>query len=120
MDTVQSGFCSLSTLKPTKAGGYIQVSAQGANHFAMLQEVCLWARGINVSGLDDIRSALMRGLDSQISHLCDQPACTLPEHVILESAVENNSRKNCGRVIPCPHEGCPKFIQTCVHSPRCI
>ena len=39
------GWCRLSTLAPTKEGGYVQVSHGGANKFAVLQEVALWAMG---------------------------------------------------------------------------
>jgi hypothetical protein len=104
--SVKDGFCLLSVLKPTKEGGYIQLSSEGANKFATLQEVLLWARG----------DRLQPG--QHASHLCDKPKCLMKEHIVAESPVVNNSRKNCGRVIKCAH--CDKYYQACDHSPRCV
>ena len=61
--TIQ-GWCKICTLKPNKHNGYIQVSWEGANHFAVLQEMVLWAQG------------KIAGVGEQYSHLCGQPACT--------------------------------------------
>jgi hypothetical protein len=108
LETVQDGFCALSTLQPSKEGGYIQLSYQGANKFAVLQEVLVWANGAQVSYGD------------HASHLCDKPACVVREHVVVESPAVNNSRKNCGVIVKCPHGDCEKFISTCQHVPRCI
>ena len=106
LKTQQDGFCQLSILKPSKKGGYVQLSSQGANKFAVLQEVLLWAKGEKAVYGD------------HVSHLCDKPKCMLPEHMYLESPVVNNSRKNCGKIIKCAD--CPKHYQACDHSPRCI
>ncbi|KAL3292361.1 hypothetical protein RB213_000935 [Colletotrichum asianum] len=54
----------------------------------------------------------------QISHLCDQPLCTIPSHVTIESARQNNARKGCLGYISCPH--CELKILICQHNPLCI
>lgn len=101
------GFCRVSVLKPSKEGGYVQLSGDGANKYAVLHEVLLWAKGEEVQ----------HGVD-HISHLCDEPRCTIKEHVVVESPQVNNSRKNCGMILDCAH--CPKKYQACKHTPRCI
>lgn len=101
------GFCSVVSLKPSKDGGYVQLSFAGANKFATLGEVLLWAGGttLNVTG-------------DQCSHLCCNPLCKIPAHVVVESAQKNNQRKGCGVVWPCSH--CSKVYLTCPHEPSCI
>lgn len=101
----------MSKLAPNKDGGYIQISAQGCNKFAILQEVVLWAKGVTVP---EPRH------EWHISHLCDTPSCILPEHMVLETPSMNNSRKNCGQVIQCAHVGCQRFLRACKHDPPCI
>lgn len=102
----EDGFCRLSPMKPSKAGGYIQVSDGGANKFATLQEVLIWAGGRDLTG------------GAQASHLCCRPSCTVIEHVIPESAEENNARKNCVVFGNCHH--CSKKVLVCQHTPTCI
>lgn len=106
LDTVEDGFCRLVKLKPSKENGYIQLSWQGANKYAVLQEVLIWAKGLQAQH------------GQHISHLCDKPRCAIKEHVVVESPAENNSRKNCGMVIDCAH--CPKKYHACRHQPPCI
>lgn len=62
----------------------MQLSFAGANKFATLGEVLLWAGGttLNVTG-------------NQCSHLCCNPLCKIPAHVVVESAQKNNQRKGC-------------------------
>jgi hypothetical protein len=108
LHTKSKGFCRLSILKPSKEGGYIQLSYGGANKFAVLQEVLVWSRGEQIPYLH------------HASHLCDEPACTIPEHIVVETPAENNSRKNCGVINRCPHNDCDKLVSTCTHNPRCI
>jgi hypothetical protein len=103
-----SGFCKLTTLKPSKEGGYVQLNYGGANKFAVLQQVLLWARGVTLVEVTD-----------QCSHLCGNPLCTLPEHVCRESPQKNNNRKGCVVWWDCPH-GCEKKIFVCRHEPPCI
>lgn len=102
LDYREDGWCRLCVLAPSKAGGYIQVSWRGANKFAVLQEVVLWARG--------------RGLDpgEQASHLCGNPACFSLTHIIAESEVKNQNRKGCCVWVDCPH--CALKIRVCPHS----
>lgn len=85
----------------------MQLSWGGANKFAVLQEVLLWARGVT-----------LEEKGNQCSHLCGNPLCTLPEHVWPESAQKNNSRKGCSVWVNCPH--CVLKIFICSHVPACI
>lgn len=103
------GECKLCKLKPSKDNGYIQLSALGANKFAVLQEVLLWASGVTQVVRDD---------NLQCSHRCGHPSCLVPGHVCLESAQKNNQRKNCLVYIDCPH--CDLKILVCSHSPTCL
>lgn len=104
--TEQDGFCLLSVLKPTKENGYIQLSSEGANKYALLHEILIWAKGEHAPD------------NQHISHLCDKPRCALKEHVVVESPAMNNSRKNCGKIVNCAH--CPKKYIACDHDPKCI
>lgn len=54
----------------------------------------------------------------QISHRCHNPLCTIPDHVVLESARDNNNRKGCAVWANCPH--CPLKVRVCPHEPMCI
>ena len=101
------GWCELVQLEPTKAGGYVQLSYGGANKFAMLQQVVLWADGKELTEAGH-----------QCSHRCHNPKCRVVGHVTPESAADNNSRKNCLVWIDCHH--CDKKIFVCMHSPCCI
>ena|ERR1039457_3349990 len=107
LDTQDVGFCKLTTLKPSKEGGYVQLSWGGANKFAVLQEVLLWAKGVTLDVSSD-----------QCSHRCGNPLCVLPEHICRESAKNNNNRKGCVVWWDCPH--CDKKIFICQHEPSCI
>jgi hypothetical protein len=97
-------------LKPSKEGGYIQLSWEGANKFAVLQEVVLWAGGGFL------------GDGEQCSHLCGNPAYMTPGHVVAESELENQRRKGCPVWVDCPH--CALKINCCNHTsglrPKCI
>jgi hypothetical protein len=101
------GWCELVQLQPTKLDGYIQVSFAGANKFAMLQAVVLWASGKDLTEEGD-----------HCSHRCHNPQCRVVGHVTPESAADNNSRKGCLVWIDCHH--CGKKIFVCMHEPCCI
>lgn len=101
-----SGWCVLSPNAPTKGDGYVQVSFGGANKFAVLQELLLWASGLDC------------GPGEQASHLCGQKLCMVKEHVVNESEVENQRRKGCLVWVDCPH--CSLKISVCPHTPRCV
>jgi hypothetical protein len=103
---VIDGWCKLVQLVPTKANGYIQVSAKGVNKFAVLQELVLWASGRQVLPQEDC------------SHLCHHPRCCVETHIISEPSIVNQARKNCLVYISCHH--CSKHIFLCSHTPPCI
>lgn len=50
--------------------------------------------------------------DLHVSHRCGKARCINPEHLVLESRNENESRKGC------PRED--KAWASCPHSPKCI
>lgn len=102
-----SGWCKEVSLVPSKEGGYIQVSWSGVNKFAVLQEVVLWAQGQEKANPND-----------HVSHLCANPRCKTVGHMVVESAGDNNRRKNCRVHIQCTH--CGLRILICPHSPLCI
>lgn len=53
------------------------------------------------------------------SHLCHNPKCVRPEHIIIvESRKSNHARKNCLHKIDCPC--CEEVILVCKHQPPCI
>ena len=107
MEKVPDGWCMLSTLAPTKVGGYIQVSIGGVNKAVLLGELCLWSSG----------RVLHPG--EQVSHLCHKPRCCIPGHLTVEGAKENNARKGCGVWVYCKC-GCGAYTISCVHKPACI
>jgi hypothetical protein len=104
--TSPNGWCLDLLYSPTKAGGYIQLSWGGANKFCTVGELLVWASGNQVPD------------QSQVSHLCHNPRCLVPDHVVVESPKENNGRKGCRVWIDCPH--CPRKIFLCTHSPACV
>lgn len=107
LKTQREGWCELSVLAPTKTNGYIQVSVGGVNKAVLLGELCLWASG---SVLDE---------GGQVSHLCGHPSCSVPSHVIVESAKANNARKGCAVWSLCKC-GCGVYSMICKHVPHCI
>jgi len=52
------------------------------------------------------------------SHLCHNPKCANPDHLIVETRKANHSRKNCLFKIMCPH--CDDEILVCTHDPPCL
>ena len=104
---ITEGWCELSLLKPSKINGYAQVSAEGANKFACLEHIVLWAGGGFLGG------------GQQVSHLCARPQCLRSDHVIAESPVANNRRKNCLVWIDC-HNCKDKKVLVCQHTPVCV
>jgi Zinc-binding loop region of homing endonuclease len=105
-DIVVDGWCKLVKLAPSKENGYVQVSFRGANKFAVLQELVLWASNRYVQPGEDC------------SHLCHHPKCRVKTHIVPEPSIINQSRKNCLIYISCHH--CDKYIFLCQHDPSCI
>ncbi|KAK3290606.1 uncharacterized protein B0H64DRAFT_52502 [Chaetomium fimeti] len=106
VSTPKSGFYYNTVLVPSKNGGYVQLSFEGANKFCTLGEMLVWAQGFVVEGA------------MQVSHLCHDPLCTVAAHVVRETAAENNRRKGCVVWVDCPH--CCLKIRVCEHAPICI
>lgn len=126
-----NGWCELSSMKPTKAGGYIQLSFGGANKFATLGSVLLWAQGGTLAQEPPIVRNLVTREDGtaevsteappplQVSHRCGEPRCMTIGHVTPETALMNNARKGCLVWVPCHHcHG--KVLVVCGHTPVCI
>jgi hypothetical protein len=101
------GWCKIVDLSPTKPGGYVQISAMGANKVLVLQEVAAAAGG-------QYRSEE----NAQVSHRFHQPKCKVPDHMCIESSVLNNQRKGCLVWIKCPC--CNEILWVCTHEPPCI
>lgn len=104
--------CVQLPYEPTKSGGYSQLSFQGANKFAEIQEITCWASG-------DCKSRHMGVKNPQCSHLCPSKNCARIAHIIIESAEDNNDRKGCPGWITCGHAD-GKIIWVCWHTPCCI
>jgi hypothetical protein len=107
-DFTQDGWCQLVNGKSNKpVGGYIQVSWNGANHVACLQEVVIWSKGEFV------------GIGQQCSHLCNRSTCKVRDHIVVESELKNQNRKGCVVWTDCLH-GCTEKELRCTHDPPCI
>lgn len=108
LDATLDGWCLLCTHVPSRPGGYIQVSALGANKFCYLQELVMWGSGH------------WNGAGDQSSHRCGRPTCKSLGHVVPETVSNNLSRRGCPVWVPCAHGHCSKKILVCSHLPVCI
>ena len=63
----------------------------------------------------------LKGSPYQVSHLCHQPTCFNPEHLVVETREENLARNRCigwtWLTCPCP---CGVKFNPCTHIPKCI
>jgi hypothetical protein len=120
LKTTPYEWCKLVNITPSKTGGYSQVSWAGANKFATVGEVVCWSKGQNKPGLGDPGSTAAL----EVSHLCHNPRCIVPEHIVIESQLINNARKGCPGWIQCS-DVCGrchgrKVIWVCAHEPPCV
>jgi hypothetical protein len=60
-----------------------------------------------------------RDAADHVSHLCNRPACFNPDHLVDETASENNARKGCAGPIICSVHF-HIVVDLCQHEPRCI
>ena len=109
--------CLITRLKPVKSKGCVQVTCG-------LKKVTLSTLILHSTGIE-------RG-DLQASHLCGNSQCAEASHIILETSLDNNLRKNCrGYVLIPPFEvtspttgekfmTSPRFHSACKHKPHCI
>jgi len=51
------------------------------------------------------------------SHLCHNPICVRPSHLITEDRQRNHARKNCLLRVSC---SCGQDVVVCKHSPPCV
>lgn len=89
--------CFVSTWKPSKEGGYVQVSINNKKYCIHHVSHMLFKR--------QYRS------DQPVSHRCANTKCFNPEHLVQESQGSNELRKNCN--LNASYSSCP-------HSPPCI
>jgi Zinc-binding loop region of homing endonuclease len=75
--------------------------------------VALWAKGVEL----DLRVEAQR---EQSSHLCHRARCFNPDHVVVETELKNQRRKNCPVWVDCPHDDCLLKVRACVHEPMCV
>lgn len=61
---------------------------------------------------------LPRQHKTDASHLCHNPVCVRPSHLVVETRRENHMRKNCIIKIQC--YSCNAVAHTCPHHPPCI
>ena len=61
------------------------------------------------------------GVDCHLgaSHLCGNPRCFKPDHIVDEDILANNRRKGCPGDVFCPDHG-HLIVALCHHQPRCI
>jgi hypothetical protein len=102
-------YCWECELAPSKNKGYVQASYKQCR-----------VQTINVlSFIDKEKRDVGQGM--HVSHLCGNTKCYNPQHLIEESALQNNARKNCLVWVDCPHcNAGTGVIMTCTHDPRCI
>jgi hypothetical protein len=68
--------------------------------------------------LSAVAHGILDGMNAgHVSHLCDQRSCFNPDHLCVETARENNSRKGCPGTLKCQ---CDHIVFTCPHFPACI
>ncbi len=109
----QKGGCYLTKKKP-RADGYVRVELKldGKGYYFYLHHLAMYVGGW----------VLPDGIKEHVSHLCANPKCFKPSHLVIEPAKANNLRKNCPVSVECPHKCCEnkKPINCCFHKPRCI
>lgn len=104
--------CEICTLSPKKGpDGYILVHMQHKETKANLHHIALRAAG----------KKLPEG-NEDVSHLCHDRRCANPNHLVVESNVDNNRRKGClsSRVkLKCCHCNSDLVVNLCKHTPPC-
>jgi hypothetical protein len=56
--------------------------------------------------------------EMHLSHLCGDARCMNPDHLVVETPEENNSRKNCPVQVECTH--CHQITPACNHTHRSV
>jgi hypothetical protein len=106
--TTFEGWCWLTSLVPTKAGGYVQVSFKG-HKFKTLNQMAGFMVYVRWPTAEE-----------QASHRCSHANCFRPGCIVYESAQANNKRKNCAVWVTCPHADiCSRVVFVCQHDPPC-
>jgi len=59
--------------------------------------------------------------EHEVSHLCHNPSCLNPDHMIWELHPANSDREKCRftRALQCPCD-CKHVFSLCTHDPKCI
>lgn len=118
--TINNKGCFIPHKVPRKEG-YVRISVTPGNtekafggyytteKYFYLHQLAWHAAGKDVP----LDSAVMH-----LSHLCSTPNCFNVDHIVLETPLVNNSRKNCGVDHDCPK--CGHVFSGCKHEPKCI
>ena len=56
--------------------------------------------------------------ETHVSHLCHNPKCCNPRHLVAESPLVNNDRKGCSGIIILTGDG--EGVTDCIHNPPCM
>jgi len=91
--------CQEAKFAPSKAKGYTQVRINGSKYYVhIVSAMYKWKRAPKA--------------DEEASHLCHNPACVNPDHLVLENGEVNKSRGCCKLFGAKPGYRCP-------HTPAC-
>ena len=94
--------CKVVNLTPTKEKGYAQAFVKGSTTKVLAHVLSFWISKGSFDPTD--------GKD--ISHLCHNPLCVNPDHLVREDKEINQRRKGCVGTVTCPC-GCRHEFSVC-------
>lgn len=106
-------------LKKPRPDGYVRFSiTKGSAKAAFGEDAPLVERTFYVHHLAWYAEGrpMPKRVVEHLSHLCNDSRCFNVDHLVIESPVVNNSRKNCGFRVKCPCP-CAVVFVSCSHVP---